>query len=59
MERIRDLLDSRPDLKVRESKTRGVYIQGVTEVYVSSAQEVLRWLKIGTNSRTLEQTNMN
>lgn len=46
-------------MKVRESKARGVYIQGVTEVYVSSAHEVMRWLKIGTNSRTLEHTNMN
>jgi kinesin family protein 5 len=60
MEKIRDLLDpSRPQMKVRESKTRGVYIQGVTEVYVSSVQEVLRCLKIGTSHRTLEHTNMN
>jgi len=36
MENIRDLLDKeKTNLKIREDKTRGIYIQDATESYVS------------------------
>jgi len=36
MENIRDLLDKdKTNLKIRENKTRGIYIQDATESYVS------------------------
>jgi len=44
MERIRDLLDDnmvKTNLTVREDKTKGVYIVDVTEIYVTSYDEVL------------------
>ena len=37
MEKIRDLLDvSKVDLKIREKKDKGIYIEDVTEKFVSS-----------------------
>lgn len=39
MEKLRDLIDiHKTDLKIRESKTRGIYIQNCTEAYVASPQ---------------------
>ena len=41
MERIRDLLVPQNDnLPVHEEKSRGVYVKGLLEIYVSSVQEV-------------------
>jgi len=40
-EKVRDLLDiSKQDLKVREEKRRGVYIQDITEQYVSDENDI-------------------
>lgn len=37
MEKIRDLLDiSKQDLKIREKKDKGIYIEDVTEKFVAS-----------------------
>lgn len=60
MEKLRDLIDvSRTDLKIRESKTRGIYIQNCSEAYVSSPKEVFNYIKTATGNRSLGQTNMN
>ena len=59
-EKIRDLLDnSKINLKIREDKTRGVYIQDVTEVYVSEDVEVYNLMKSGNSNRSISATNMN
>ena len=59
-EKIRDLLDiSKADLKIREDKTRGVYIQDVTERYVSEEGEVYNLMRIGNSNRAISATNMN
>ncbi len=50
LEKIRDLLDDKGlknNLTVREDRVKGVYIAGVTEVYVGSVQEVLMIMKKG------------
>lgn len=50
LERIRDLMDEhhlKNNLAVREDKIKGVYIAGVTEVYVSSAEELLQIMHVG------------
>lgn len=40
-EKVRDLLDiSKQDLKIREDKMRGVYIQDATEQYVNDEQDI-------------------
>ncbi|KAL4778965.1 P-loop containing nucleoside triphosphate hydrolase protein [Aspergillus varians] len=60
MERIRDLLVPHNDnLPVHEEKSRGVYVKGLLEVYVSSVQEVYEVMRRGGNSRAVAATNMN
>ncbi|KAG0644833.1 P-loop containing nucleoside triphosphate hydrolase protein [Tuber brumale] len=62
-EHVRDLLVPRRDppyyLKVRESPTEGPYIKDLTEVPVRGIAEVLKWMKMGDNSRTVASTSMN
>ncbi|KAF2628733.1 kinesin-domain-containing protein [Macroventuria anomochaeta] len=60
MERIRDLLMPQNDnLAVHEEKSRGVYVKGLLEVYVSSVDEVYEVLRRGGQSRAVSATNMN
>lgn len=51
MEKIRDLLDEnrlKTNLTVREDKIKGIYIAGVTEVYVTSHSALLDIMAAGT-----------
>lgn len=51
MEKIRDLLDNshtKVNLTVREDKVKGIYIAEVTEVYVTSHDELLGIMAAGT-----------
>lgn len=60
MERIRDLLVPQNDnLPVHEEKSRGVYVKGLLEVYVSSVQEVYEVMRRGGTARAVAATNMN
>lgn len=60
MERIRDLLNPVNDnLPVHEEKSRGVYVKGLLEVYVSSVDEVYEVMKRGGQARAVASTNMN
>ena len=60
MERIRDLLMPQNDnLPVHEEKSRGVYVKGLLEIYVSSVQEVYEVMRRGGASRATAATNMN
>ena len=60
MERIRDLLQPQNDnLPVHEEKSRGVYVKGLLEVYVSSVQEVYEVMRRGGTARAVAATNMN
>ena len=60
MENIRDLLDKdKTNLKIRENKTRGIYIQDATESYVSDQSNVYDLMEIGNNNRAIAATNMN
>ncbi|KAJ0413641.1 kinesin-domain-containing protein [Aspergillus carlsbadensis] len=60
MERIRDLLVPLNDnLPVHEEKSRGVYVKGLLEVYVSSVQEVYEVMRRGGAARAVAATNMN
>ncbi|KAL9044482.1 MAG: hypothetical protein Q9214_002379, partial [Letrouitia sp. 1 TL-2023] len=60
MERIRDLLMPQNDnLPIHEDKSRGVYVKGLLEIYVSSVQEVLEVMRRGGASRATAATNMN
>ena len=60
MERIRDLLAPQNDnLPVHEEKSRGVYVKGLLEIYVSSVQEVYEVMRRGGAARATAATNMN
>ena len=60
MEKIKDLIDiSKNNLQIHESKEKGVYIDNLSEYYVSNEAEVYDYIKIGNQNRTVSSTNMN
>ncbi|KAI5296291.1 Kinesin heavy chain [Ascosphaera acerosa] len=60
MEKIRDLLEPANDnLPVHEEKSRGVYVKGLLEVYVSCIEEVYEVMRRGDAARKVAATNMN
>lgn len=60
MERIRDLLAPINDnLPIHEEKSRGVYVKGLLEIYVSSVNEVYEVMRRGGMARATAATNMN
>eukprot|EP00468_Gymnochlora_sp_CCMP2014_P000839 CAMPEP_0167739980 /NCGR_PEP_ID=MMETSP0110_2-20121227/22_1 /TAXON_ID=629695 /ORGANISM="Gymnochlora sp., Strain CCMP2014" /LENGTH=909 /DNA_ID=CAMNT_0007623821 /DNA_START=33 /DNA_END=2762 /DNA_ORIENTATION=- len=60
MEKIKDLLDpSKVNLKLREQKGKGVWIQDVTNVFVSSSDEVYSLIEVGSANRAIASTEMN
>ncbi|MCJ1356993.1 MAG: Kinesin heavy chain [Icmadophila ericetorum] len=60
MEKIKDLLQPQNDnLPVHEEKSRGVYVKGLLEIYVSSVQEVYEVMRRGGVARATAATNMN
>ena len=53
LEQVRDLFDPRKqNLRVLEDKTKGIYIQNITEDYVSTEGELYALLSVGTVSYT-------
>lgn len=62
-EHVRDLLVPRVEptayLKVRESKSDGVYVQNLTDSPVKSYEDVARLMKMGDQNRTTASTKMN
>jgi len=60
MEKIRDLIcPEKINLKIREDKGRGVYIEDVTESYVSEEKDVYDIMRLGSSNRQVSATNMN
>eukprot|EP00466_Bigelowiella_natans_P009943 jgi/Bigna1/81829/fgenesh1_pg.84_\ len=60
LEQIKDLLHpANSNLRIRETSAGGIYIQGVTETYVTSNQEVLDIMEQGGNNRKVSSTDMN
>ena len=56
----KDLLDqTKVNLKVREDPVRGGYVDGVTETYTSSPEEMLELMEKGTATRATASTRMN
>lgn len=59
-ERIQDLLNPlNNNLKIKESKLAGVFVDECTEVYVSSATEMREAMLLGSQNRTIASTRMN
>jgi kinesin family protein 5 len=59
LEKIRDLLSPKQNLKISEDKTRGVFIRDLSEFYVASEKEVLNLLRAGNKQREVAGTLMN
>ncbi|KAJ1698399.1 hypothetical protein LUZ63_006911 [Rhynchospora breviuscula] len=60
MEKVRDLFDlSKDNLPIKESKTRGIFISGATEITVTNSSEVQQCLSIGIANRAVGETQMN
>ncbi|CAO3685378.1 unnamed protein product [Umbelopsis ramanniana] len=60
MEKVRDLLNpSQDNLPIHEDKSKGVYVKGLLEVYVSSTEEVYEVMRRGSENRVVASTNMN
>ena len=60
LERIRDLLSPlRDDLKIREDRFRGLWIEDVTETYVNCFEDAVRVMRKGELNRTVAETAMN
>jgi hypothetical protein len=45
------------NLSIHEDKTRGVYVKGLTDVYVGSEAEVFQVMKAGGASRAVSSTS--
>ena len=59
-EKIQDLLDPhKTDLTIREDKSKGIWIEDCTEVYVSSKEEMKEVFQCGNNNRVVSATEMN
>ena len=57
---IQDLLNpSNVNLRIREEKNGEVYVQGLSDEYVSSADDIMQLLAVGEKSRTVASTDMN
>jgi hypothetical protein len=44
------------NLSIHEDKARGVYVKGLTEVYVGSEKEVYEVMKVGGSARAVSAT---
>jgi len=62
-EHVKDLLTPRTNppayLKIRESKSDGVYVQSLTDEPVKSYEDIERLMKMGDMNRTTASTKMN
>jgi kinesin family protein 5 len=59
-EGVRDLLAPKnTGLKIRELPTGEVYVQGLSDEYVSSSEDIMQLLSVGEKSRTTASTGMN
>lgn len=71
MEKIQDLLDrkifhlislilaKRSNLQVKEDKGRGIYVNDITEVYVTNPEEMFDIMRAGSKNRSIAATRMN
>lgn len=47
------------NLQIKEDKSKGIFVQDATEVYVSSAEQMRQVHKSGSENRTMAATRMN
>ncbi|KAF2077864.1 hypothetical protein CYY_000826 [Polysphondylium violaceum] len=62
MENIQDLLNPKnnsKNIKIRESKANGIWIEGLTEEYVGDENDIMELIAFGEQSRSVAKTKMN
>jgi kinesin family protein 5 len=60
LEKIRDLLNPTKDnLRIRDCSYKGVWIQGLTEEYVSDMNDITKIIEWGNENRSTAETKMN
>nr|QWB49532.1 ClKIN1A [Citrullus lanatus] len=60
MEKVRDLFDlSRDNIQIKESKTQGIMLNGMTEMPIKDPTEALLTLSKGIGNRAVGETQMN
>ena len=50
---------SKKNLKIREEKKKGVYIENITEIPVYSYNDIIQIIEKGNHGRTVASTDMN
>ena len=59
-ENLRDLLSSdKTELRIKESPRRGIYIDGLNEVFVVCEEEIMEVIETGEQMRSVASTRMN
>jgi len=59
-EKIQDLLEvGNSNLRIRESKAQGIYIEGVSSPFVGSSDEIMGLMEDGADNRACASTRMN
>ena len=58
-ENIKDLLGGSDNLKVKESKKRGIYIDKCTTVPVVSEEEMFELFQMGNEAKRVRETKLN
>ncbi|CAG9331769.1 unnamed protein product [Blepharisma stoltei] len=59
-EKLKDLLgNNSANLKIKEDPRKGIYVHGLTEMYVVCEEEIMDVLSLGESNRTVASTKMN
>lgn len=56
---IYDLLTGEKHLQIKESPTRGIYVDGLSEVYLSSVDDFLNYAELAEKNRKVGETRLN
>ena len=56
---IYDLLTGEKDLKVKENPVKGIYVDGLTEVFIDSKEAFLDYLNVSQQQRIVSGTKLN
>jgi kinesin family protein 5 len=59
MESVRDLLGDTYNLKIKESKKKGIYIEGLLSVPVVSEEEMYDLFNLGNEAKVIAETQNN
>ena len=56
---IYDLLTGTKDLKIKENPSRGIFVENLSEVYLSNLEDFLNYNEIAQNNRKVGETKLN